>query len=192
MAVEIAEGSPLVYISFSAEIIPTTTESLIAAMATCAIKHVHSVCLLMSTPGGSVMNGMNLYNVLRGMPFELSTHNVGNVDSIGNAVFLAGTKRYATYNATFMFHGVGYSVEQKVRLEEKDCREKLDGILNDQQRIGLIMTQHTRLTNIEIPLLFREARTKDVSYAIEKGIIDEIRDVQISPGCPIISFVFNR
>src|SRR5215510_1158159 len=30
------------------------------------------------------MHGMNLYNVLRAMPFKLITCNVGDVDSIGN------------------------------------------------------------------------------------------------------------
>ena len=50
---------------------------------------------MISTPGGTVMNGLNLYNVMRAMPFRLTTHNVGNVDSIGNAIFLAGEERYA-------------------------------------------------------------------------------------------------
>jgi len=75
------------YVSFSAEIVPQSTEALIAAMAQCANQNVKEVCLLLSTPGGTVMNGLNIYNVLRAFPFELTTHNVGNVDSIGNAVF---------------------------------------------------------------------------------------------------------
>ena len=53
-----------------------------------------------------VMNGLNLYNVLRGLPIELVTHKVGNVDSIGNTVLMAGSKRYACQHSTFMFHGV--------------------------------------------------------------------------------------
>ncbi len=97
---------PVVYVAFSAEIIAMTTESLIAQMANLANQKVPQVYLMLSTPGGNVMNGMNLYNVLRGLPFELITHNVGNVDSIGNVIFLAGTKRYAAPNSTFMFHGV--------------------------------------------------------------------------------------
>jgi ATP-dependent protease ClpP protease subunit len=48
---------------------------------------------MLSSPGGHVMLGMNLYNVLRALPIKLTTHNVGNVDSIGNAVFLAGNPR---------------------------------------------------------------------------------------------------
>src|SRR5436305_12205134 len=86
----------IVYVSFSAEISPHTTESLLAVMANCVNQKVSTVYLMISTPGGSVMNGMNLYNVLLGMPFDLITHNVGNVDSIGNAVFLAGKRRFAS------------------------------------------------------------------------------------------------
>src|SRR3954463_10442402 len=72
-----------VYISFSAEIIPNTTEALLSVCAQQANNRVKRVYLLLSTPGGQVMNGLNIYNMLRGMPFELITHNVGNVDSIG-------------------------------------------------------------------------------------------------------------
>lgn len=70
-----------VYVSFSAEINPQTTEALIAVMADQVNKRADEVYLMISTPGGSVMNGLNLYNVLRGLPFRLITHNVGNVDS---------------------------------------------------------------------------------------------------------------
>src|ERR1700720_4641146 len=72
------------YVSFSADITASTTESLISVMANLVNQKAKTVHLLLSTPGGNVMNGMNLYNVLLGLPFELITHNVGNVDSIGN------------------------------------------------------------------------------------------------------------
>ena len=189
---DIPQGAPLVYVSFSAEINPSTTESLIGVMANCANLKVQKVYLLLSTPGGSVMNGINLYNVLKGMPFELITHNTGNVNSVGNMVFLAGNERYATANATFMFHGVGFNVSQNQRFEEKNLRERLNGIMNDQKSIGGIISQRTNLSEREIADLFREAQTKDASYAINKGIIHKIRDVQLTPGCPVVSLVFKR
>ena len=188
----IPEGAPLVYISFSAEIIPNTTEALIATIANLVNLKVKKVHLLFSTPGGQVMNGMNLYSVLRGMPIKLSIHNVGNVDSIGNAIFLAGDTRYATPNSTFMFHGVGFNSPRGERLEEKFLRERLDGILSDQKRIGDIISKHTKLTKGEIENLFREAQTKDAVYAMSKGIVQEIRDIKITSGCPIIPMVFKR
>lgn len=190
--VEITQGTPIVYVSFSAEINQGTTEGLISVMGNCANSKVQEVCLLLNTVGGSVMNGINLYNVLKGMPFELVTHNVGSVNSIGNTIFLAGKKRYAAPNATFMFHGVGFSFSQGQRLEEKELREKLAGVLRQQKQIGEIIAQHTNLTDKEIEGLFREAQTKDTNFAIDKGIIDEIRDVQIPKGAPMITLAFKR
>ena len=137
------------------------------------------------------MNGLNLYNTLRGLPFQLTTHNVGNVDSIGNALFLAGDTRYACPHSTFMFHGVGFDILNQ-RFEEKLLREKLDSILSDQARIGAIIKERTRLDQKVIEGLFREAQTKDATFAREHGIVDEVRDVQIPPGAPIYSLVFKR
>ena len=180
------------YISFSAEINPQTTEALIAVLGDLVNKKVDEVYLMLSTPSGSVMNGFNLYNVLRALPFKLITHNVGNVDSIGNMIFLAGIERYACPQSTFMFHGVGFDVKTALRLEEKFLRERLDGILQDQRRIGAIIRDRTSLDDLQIQELFREARTKDADYAKSVGIVHDIRDVKIPPGSPIISLVFQR
>ncbi len=183
----------IVYVSFSAEVSPHTTESLLAVMANCVSQNVETVYLLLSTPGGSVMNGLNIYNVLMGMPFELITHNVGNVDSIGNAIFLAGKRRYACPHSTFMFHGVGFDVKnQTIRLEEKNLKERLASILSDHKRIGNIMVERTKLGQEVVESLFSEAQTKDATFAISTGIVDEIRNVQIPPGSNVISLVFQR
>jgi ATP-dependent Clp protease, protease subunit len=173
-----------VYISFSAEIVANTTESLIAQLSQLANQKVKHVYLMLSTPGGNVMHGLNLYNVLRALPFKLTTHNVGNVDSIGNAVFLAGSTRYACPHSTFMFHGVGCDTPGHTRLEEKFLRERLDAILSDQRRIGSVIQERTRISEADVAGLFRESQTKDAAFAASTGIIDEIRDIQIPPGCP--------
>jgi len=180
------------YVSFSSDISPQSTEALIAVLGDQANKKVDEVYLMLSTPGGSVMNGLNLYNVLRALPFKLITHNVGNVDSIGNAIFLAGIERYACPHSTFMFHGVGFDIKAGLRLEEKSCRESLDAILQDQRRIGSIIRERTNLNDGKIRNLFREARTKDADYAKSVGIVHDIRDVKIPPGNPVISLVFQR
>ena len=183
----------VVYVSFSAEVSPHTTESLLAVMANCANLHVETVYLMLSTPGGSVMNGLNIYNVLLGMPFELITHNVGNVDSIGNAIFLAGKRRYACPHSTFMFHGVGFDViNQTIRLEEKNLKERLASILSDHKRIGNIMVERTKLGQEVVEGLFSEAQTKDAAFAVSTGIVDEVRNVQIPRGSSVISLVFQR
>lgn len=183
---------PDMYISFSAEIVPQTTEALIAIMAQCANQGLQHVYLLFSTPGGSVMHGLNLYNVMRAMPFKLTIHNVGNVDSIGNAIFLSADERYAAKHSTFMFHGVGLDAPANSRLEEKQLAEWLDGIRADQKRIGDILVDRTDITEAEVGSLFLEAKTKDADYAAGHGIVHEIRDVDLAPGVPVQALVFQR
>jgi ATP-dependent Clp protease, protease subunit len=194
MAIRMPAAAPPteVYVSFSAEIMPQSTEALIALLAQQAVLGVPKVTLLLSTPGGSVMNGLNLYNVLRGFPFHLVTHNVGNVDSIGNAVFLAGAERYACPHSTFMFHGVGFDAIPGTRFEEKMARERLNGIVADQKRIASVIQQHTSLGANAVRALFREMRTKDAAYAVSCGIVNEIRDVNVPAGVPVYGLVFQR
>lgn len=81
-----------------------------------------------------------------------------------------------------MFHGVGFDSVPGQRLEEKLVRERLLGILSDQARIGSIIRDRTRI----------EAQTMDATTAVSCGIVDEVCDVKILAGCPIISLVFKR
>lgn len=136
--------------------------------------------------------GCNIYNVLRGMPFEIVIHNTGTVSSVGNAIFLAGSKRYASKHSTFMFHGVAHTAQQQQRFEQKDFEERLSALISEQNVIGSIISENTKISESEIAELFRQGQTKDAEFALEKGIIDEIRDVQILAGCPVISLVFKR
>ena len=179
--------------SFSGEINQQTTEALLGICADLANKGVDTVYLLLSTPGGSVLNGITMFNVLRSMPFKLVTHNVGAVNSIGNVIFLAGDERYTVPNATFMFHGVGFDVKQPMRFEEKLLRERLDGIEADQRKIATIIRDRADFPDDEeIASLFLQAATKDPAYALERGIVHDIREIQIPKGAPLIQLVFKR
>lgn len=181
----------LVYVFFTAEITPHTVETLIQALSNLAQQNVPNVYLAISTPGGQVTSGMALYNFLRSVPFNLTAHNIGNVDSIGNAIFLAADKRVACANATFMFHGVGFD-QQAGRYEEKPLREMLDGILSDQKRIGDIIIDRTSIKQDEVEGFFREAQTKTAKFARQRGIVHDVAEFHLPAGAPAISFVFQR
>jgi ATP-dependent protease ClpP protease subunit len=180
------------YVSFSAEINAQTAESLLGLCANLANQGTDVLYLLLSTPGGQVMYGMTIYNMLRGMPFKLITHNVGNVDSIGNPIFLAGEERYACPNSTFMFHGVGFDASGGGRFEEKLLLERLGSIQADQKRIGDVIAERSTLKTEEVQKLFLQAVTRDPDYALANGIVHEIRNVAIPRGATIHQLVFKR
>jgi len=192
VSLQLPPKTKLLYMTFSAEINANTTEALIAALAQAANQQVQQVYLAFSTPGGQVIHGMHLYNVLKGMPFDLTIHNVGSVNSMGNAVFMAGDQRYATTDATFMYHGVGVNLPADTRLEEQFLRDRLDSILADQKRMGSVIARHSNLSDGEVAELFLRQQTKDVTWAVDKGVINEIRDFKLTPGNPVVSLVFQR
>ena len=178
-------------VSFSAEVNPHTSEALLGLCADLANKGVERVHLLLSSPGGGVTNGINVYNVLRGLPFHVVTHNVGAVDSIANVIFLAGDTRYACPNSSFMFHGVGFDIKS-ARLEEKVLKERLGGLRNDQKLIGDIIVRHTKITQSEVEKLFFEAAFVSAADAKGRGIVDDVIDIKVPKGVPFLQLVFQR
>ena len=109
------------FISFSAEVNQDTAENLMGVFAQRLNQGTKDFYLLLSSPGGNVINGVTIYNFLKSLPINLTTHNIGIVDSIANVVFLAGKTRYAVKNSSFLFHGVGFDVNQ-ARFEEKNIK----------------------------------------------------------------------
>ena len=180
------------YISFFADINPMTSATLVGNVFDQLNRGATEINLLLSTPGGMVDEGVAVYNVLRGLPIPLITHNVGSVNSIGNIVFLAGSHRRACPHATFMYHGVGFDIYTPARFEEKSLRERLGSIVADQSKIGAIIGERTKLTEAEVANLFLEAQTKDTAFGLEKGVIHEVAGVNLPPGTTPIQLVFQR
>ena len=81
---------------------------------------------------------------------NLIAHNVGNVDSVANVLFLAANTRVASPSSTFMFHGVAFDVNGPLRLDERYLREHLDSVAADHNRLGNIISLHSKLTIDEI------------------------------------------
>ncbi len=192
MTAQSATPPPVKYLSFSAEINRQTVPALIQVMSKYHNENVQEVYVTLSTMGGEVQSGIHLYNFLKSLPYRLTIHNVGYVNSVGNVVFLAGDRRYANPNATFMFHGVGFNVSQGTRFEEQQLRDRLDGVLRDQGRLGSIIQERTRLDEEAVAALFSKAETKDAAWAAEMGLIDEVRELQIPAGAPIDAMVVQQ
>jgi ATP-dependent protease ClpP protease subunit len=170
------------YLMFSAAIDQNSSNNFLAYLVGLQIEGATKLTVGMSTHGGNVVCGITMYNHMLAMPFEIETHNVGNVDSIANAVFLGGKTRYASSTATFMFHGVGFDGNANERLEEKNLLEKLDIVYAENKRISKVMSDRSTLGMDEGLELFKEQKTRDADWAKEKGIIKDIKPFIIPAG----------
>src|SRR5688572_8707271 len=62
------------------------------------VSHIH---LLFQSAGGTVGDGIALYNYFRSLPVGLTLYNVGSVASIAAIAFLGARRRIATPHSTF-------------------------------------------------------------------------------------------
>lgn len=144
-----------------------------------------------SSPGGSVAAGITLYNFLRGLPVELIMHNIGSVDSIATVIFLAASKRYACAHSRFLFHGIAKQFGQGTALSTPQFREHLSGMDQDERRIKELVVERSNLTEPEMIGLLQQGETKNPTFALEKGVIHDIRDFKLPEGAQVVTANFQ-
>jgi len=166
------------YLILTAEVTPASANTLIQYLGGLIAQAPDRVVIAMNQPGGNVVSGVTIYNAMIAMPYPIVTHNIGNVDSISNIIYLAGCERYACAPSTFMFHGVGFAGNANERLEENLLKAKLDTILSDHRRIsGIFSTRTNGAVSVRAGmLLFKEQRTRSAEWARDKGFVTDIRD----------------
>jgi len=178
-----ANSKPTTYVVFQAGVNMQTINQLLRAMVQI---QTDEVCLIISTSGGEVQAGILGYNFLRSLAKRLTTHNISNIDSIGNALFLAGEQRFASAHATFMFHGVGNQVQSGTVLSANNLSEFLGAMRADEKRIGNIIRERTKLTSEEISKFFQEAKTMDATEAMNEGLVSGIAELRVPVGASTI------
>ena len=99
---------------------------------------------------------------------------------------MAGTKRYAVAHTSFLFHGVGYTFGQG-GLTRAQINEGLSVVESAEEKIAGILADHTSLTKKEITDLFMQGRAQSATFAKQKGVIADIRDVTLPEGTPIFA-----
>jgi len=173
-------------ITFTAGVDQGTADRLIATVIGAFDAGVRDFHLMISTTGGGVMNGITVFNFLRSLPIQLTTYNVGNVDSIGNVIFLAGDRRIACASSTFMFHGVAYNINGPLNLAERNLAEMLAVVKADQARMANIIEDRTQIPRPVVEHMFTEAVTKNAQEALSIGIIHEIGNAVVPDGIPVV------
>jgi ATP-dependent Clp protease protease subunit len=164
---------------FAAAVNQNSANALIAYLIDLHVAGATKATIAISSPGGNVVNGIAIYNTLLAVNYEVTTYNIGNVDSIANIIFLAGRTRFSSLNATFMFHSVGFEGNSNERLEEKNLLEKLDVIKSDHNRISSIISNRSGLSTRACVNLFKKQATRNTEWAVKNGIANSVGEFKI-------------
>jgi ATP-dependent Clp protease, protease subunit len=177
-----------IYVNYFDAIDDAKTKALMAICSDIVAKQKpKTIYFLFSSLGGSVNSGVTFYNFLRALPVEIVMHNNGSIDSIANVIFLAGSKRYAARHSSFLFHGINWNFPQGASLTFNQLTESLSLFKREETKIASIVTERTKMTEPEIRELFRQGESKDLQFAVEKGIIHEIRDPLVPKDAPLVT-----
>ena len=123
-------GQNQVGISFIAPIYSRFAAILVTALADAAKTH-DEILLLFSSPGGDAEAGMAIYHFIKALPVPVTIYNIGIIDSIGNVVYQAGSRRLCAETACFRFRGIEFDVDENGGVEYRqiigsDCLTKKD------------------------------------------------------------------
>jgi ATP-dependent Clp protease protease subunit len=135
--------------------------------------------MYINSPGGSVYDGMAIYDTIQLVSCEVSTIAVGLCASFGTVLLAAGEqgKRYALPNSTIMMHQPWSGMQGQASDIEIHARETL----RIQDRLRQIIADHTGQPYEQV------ARDSDRDFwmtaeqAAEYGLVDHVHDAKQNP-----------
>lgn len=185
------DNQKTVYINFFDGIDPTKVNKFIQFTTEVIKQHSPTeLYFFIASNGGDVDSGFVLYNFLISLQSKLivTMHNTGTIDSIANVIFVGGQNRFAAPNASFLFHGVSMNLQGGCsRTILKESLSRLEGMEN---RIAHTVSKHSKLTEAELTNLFLQGEGKDVKFALDKEIIQEIKTPSVPQGAIHLAMTF--
>src|SRR6202030_2822379 len=118
-----SNGATERWIRFQGEINPKSGHALTQVVDDCLGAGVSRIHLMISSGGGFVFHGANLYSQLKRAPIKISTYNISTVESIAVSLFCAGDERYCVPEANFMVHPVALQPLQNLHFNAKQFLE---------------------------------------------------------------------
>lgn len=177
------------YINFVGEINDSTVKQLIQIISQKLKEGIHRFIILISSSGGYVAPGITAYNFLKGIPAEVITHNCGSADSIAVILFCAGKRRICTPNGRFLLHGIGFTVTQPTRFEEKRLDERMKGLKIDRENIAKILAENCKKTQKQVEDDLFEVKVLNPEEAKEYGLVHEIKTQLFPEGAEVINIL---
>ena len=125
-----------------------------------------------NSPGGSVTDGMAIYDTMQYVKCDVSTICVGMAASMGAFLLSAGTKgkRIALPNAEIMIHQPSAGTQGKVTDMEID----VEHFLRIKKKLNQIMAENTGKTPEEIKAASERDHWMTAEEAKEFGLVDKI------------------
>jgi ATP-dependent protease ClpP protease subunit len=149
------------------------------------------IYFLFSSGGGGIDPAIAFYNFLRSLPCEIVMHNISMVASSATVVFHAADQRFSSPGSTFHFHGLTWGFGNGEAVNRLRLAELQSILAEGETRMSLLIQNRCKLTEEMLRSMFREGQSRDNAYALEHGIIQEVRELKIPADAITLTFTVD-
>jgi ATP-dependent Clp protease protease subunit len=174
---------PEVYAVFCGPIDQASTQKIFNGLTLATTQNVKAVHVLFQSLGGSVGDGIALYNFFAAITIDLTLYNVGQVASAALIAYLGAKKRKTSSHASFMTHR---TTSPALAYEATRLKAVTESVLLDDQRSEAVLRKHVTMPDdkwaeLENGIWF------SAEDALKFGIANEIADFAPPPGAKIFN-----
>ena len=152
---------------------PTSTSLVVAQLLYLESQNPDKdIHLYINSPGGSVTDGMAIYDTMQYIKCDVSTICVGMAASMGAFLLSAGTKgkRIALPNAEIMIHQPSAGTQGQIT----DMAIHLKRLETIKKRMNRIMAENTGRSIEEVTAACERDNFMSAEEALDFGIIDQV------------------
>ncbi len=173
------------YYGFTGIIDPLSAQRIASAFNQAVNEKCDEFYFCLNSLGGSVSDGIFLYNHIMGLPVKTIIHNTSDVMSIATVIYVAAAERYCSKHGKFMLHPTEMpAIHNSMRAEQ--LQSALDAALTSDQRTEDILRERARIPD---PILdarrFKEVFI-DADKAVEFGLAHKVVEFSLPDGHEII------
>lgn len=136
------------------------------------------ITLFLNSPGGYIVEGLEIYSLLRASGRNITTVLTGMAASMGSILFLAGDKRIAMTGTLFMIHkpsGIAWGDANEMR-KEAEVLDKMQGSLQEIYEERANIENLENLINAESWFNVKEMKENGVVNSDEAVVFDGVVD----------------
>jgi len=131
---------------------------------------VKPIRMIINSPGGSVLDGLVIYDTMREINAPVHTQGYGMMASMGSLLLVGGDKRHASKNSSIMIHAIASGTQGKIQDQEVSLEntDRLYKILAD------IYVAHTGIPEEQVYELLERDNWLSPEEGVKLNLIDGV------------------
>ncbi|WP_336749268.1 ATP-dependent Clp protease proteolytic subunit [Pantoea vagans] len=152
---------------------PSTVSVLQGLCLEAISKKASKLQIHISSSGGDLVAGFTAYHFLKSLPLPIITHNLSNVESVANVIFMAGSERKANPGSRFLLHPLHWGLNAPT-VDHARVAEWSRCLDNDLERFVEVLNSETKRNDIPWGDMINSATILDPNAAASNGMVTSV------------------